>query len=501
MVHLLRKYQQSLLIAITILVILSFVWYWNGSQGGRAGFAGENSVATIYGKGISEDEIQRVRREFKIAQALGLDLLLQGLIGNAQSEQDAVENFIINSYVLHHEADDLQIFPSDSEVQDELSHVPAFQTDGRFDPAKLTDFVQTDLPPQGFSDTVIDDLLRDQVRIKKLVGLVASTVTLSPQALKNRFEDANEKMDLSVVRLNTSDLEKGIPITDAQAKAEYDQHADQYKSEEQRRVKIASFELTDAQKELKGKERTDALQKLGDKAWTLAQAVVDKNADFDAQAKKTGAVLAESAFFTTDQPDPAYAKTPAIAATAFKLSTDYPSSDVVEGTNGYYVLHLDGVNPSKPLTFEQAKPAVIANMQRDRAAQMMQTVANGVHDHLVAALKGGKSFADAAASSALSAETIPPFALIDVSKLDVPDLQQIVQTAISLQDGQVSDFVPTSAGGFFVYMKGREPIAPSEAAAGEAAVKDQFTRQGQFAAFLEWMRIRRSAAHLQTVHG
>jgi len=497
MVNLIRKYQQPVLIGITILVIVTFIWFWNGSQAGRAGLAGANKVATIYGQAITDTDVKRLEGKFQIAEALGLTELLQSLVGTAQNQQDAVNNFITNSYVFDHEADALQVFPTDAEVQDELAKVPGFQTDGRFDPNKLTDFVQNKLPSLGFSDSVIDELVRDQVRVRKVMALIGASVELTPAELKNQFETENEKMEISVVRLNTSDVEKGIAVSDADAKKTYDQHKDTYRSEEQRKVTIASFEMTDAQKELKGKERTDVLQKLGNDAWTFAQAVVEKGSDFAGQAKKYGVQLGESALFTASHPDPGLTKITGLATNAFKLSREYPSSDVLEGKNGYYVLHLVDTVPSTQLSFDEAKAKVVAQIQKERAAQLMQTKAIDARNRIAAALKEGKSFSEAAIGAGLTAESIPSFTLTEASKLDVPDFQSIIQSAIALGSGQLSDFVPTESGGLMVYMQSRQAPDKDTAAIGESMVETQYARQKQVGAFLEWMRLRKDKARLQ----
>jgi len=499
MVHLLRKYQQTLLIAVTVLIIVTFIWFWNGSQAGRGGLGGSKKVASIYGRSITDTEIQRDVRRFQIASMLGLNELVQGMAGSAQNQQQAVENFVWNSYVFQHEADTLQVFPTDREVQDELAKVPGFQTDGRFDPVKLTEFVQNRLPSLGFSDSIVDDLLRDQIRVRKISQLIGSTLNVSDAELNNRFVEENQRMEMSVVRLNTSDVEKGIAVGDDEARKIYDQHKDQYRSDEQRQVSYASFELSEAQKALKGKERTDALQKVGNDAWNMAQAVVEKGADFAGLARKAGAQLGESALFTTNEPDPALSKIPELATMAFRLSTDYPSSDVIEGTNGYYILHLEKTVPSRQLTFEEAKAKVVAQIKKERAGQLMQTKANDLHKTLLASLKAGKTFDQAAKDAGVTATTVPPFSLMEASKLDVPDLQYILQSAVTLGDHQLGEFVTTEAGGLIVYMDVREPVNSATAVMGEAVMKDQVLRQKEMGAFLEWLRLHRDTARLQIV--
>ena len=356
MVNHLRKHQQTLLIIITILVIASFIYYWNGSQGGRGGgFATGNTIATLNGEKITDVDYQRDARKCQVAISLGLVDLVRGLAGNADSEGQAIQNYVWNSRVLRHEADRLQIVPDDAAAQQELMKVPAFQTNGQFDGAKLKLFVDDKLPSKGFTDAVIDDLMRDVVRMNKIKELIGSSVDISPSELRSRYLEENQKMNLSVVRLNTSDLEKGMAISDADAQKEFNQRKDQFKSEEQRKVQVAAFELTESQKALKGKERTDALQSLGNKAWEFTQAMLGQGASFPDLARKAGAMLTMSGNFTASQPDPAFSNVPALAANAFQLTPQLPTSDVMEGNNGFYVIHLEGVVPSHPLTFEQAK--------------------------------------------------------------------------------------------------------------------------------------------------
>jgi peptidyl-prolyl cis-trans isomerase D len=304
-------------------------------------------------------------------------------------------------------------------------------------------------------------------------------------------------MDITVVRLNISDIENSITVTDDDAKKIYDGHKESFHSEEQRKVTIAGFELSDAQKDLKGKDRTEALQALGDKAWKFAQAVTEKTADFSGFAKQAGAGLSLSAFFTATQPDPAWSKVPGLAPSAFKLGKDDPNSDVIDGQNGYYVLHLEGSVPSRQLSFDEAKAGIIAQAKRERAAQLMQTRANQVHNQLQAYLAAGKSISDAATALGLKAETIPPFSLLQFSKVDAPDAQEIVQKAIALDQGQLSDLAQTSAGGLFVHMDKREPVSKNSAIVGEAIIKDQFSEQRQMITFLEWLRLRKDSARIQ----
>jgi len=72
-------------------------------------------------------------------------------------------------------------------MEDALEKVPGLQTDGRFDPQKLQAVVQDKLPPLGFTDAILDELVRDEVRAKKLSALVGSTVVVTPAELATAY--------------------------------------------------------------------------------------------------------------------------------------------------------------------------------------------------------------------------------------------------------------------------------------------------------------------------
>src|SRR5436190_24380679 len=104
MVSILRRYQQPLMIGITIVIIISFS-YWGASRSDFGDRSNSGKVATIYGKPVTFAQTQKTARKFDLAQQLGMDDLLQSLAGR---EQGAFrENFMWNSFVLRHEAEKL----------------------------------------------------------------------------------------------------------------------------------------------------------------------------------------------------------------------------------------------------------------------------------------------------------------------------------------------------------------------------------------------------------
>ncbi len=483
------------MVIVTVFIIITFVWFWNGTQSGRLQRTGSDTVATIYGHNVSDTDAQRDGRKFYVALELGLIDLVQDLAGYDRAR--AVDNFVWNLMVLRHEADRLQITVSDDEVKAAILTLRPLQTEGQFDSTKLAMLVQRALTPRGFTDTVIDDLVRDDLRLKKVKALIASGVVPTPAEFRSAYDLEHQKMEAAVIRFNTADFVAGIQISDDDAKKAFDQRKDQFRSDEQRKVEYASFELSDADKKLTGKDRNAALEKLANHANDFTQALLEKGAKFDAIASKFSAPVTTSALFSQQNPDPRMAAVPALSAAAFQLAMTDPDSDVIQGENGFYVMRLLDVIPARRLTFDEARPKVIEQVKMERAHEAMQLKATSVRNQIEATLKAGKPFADAALAAGQKVEAIPPFSLAEPAAADTADQQAIMEKAVELGENQLSEFVPTDAGGMLVYLKSRLPVDPAQFAKDEPMMEPVFAAQKSETAFLEWLRVRREAAKLE----
>src|SRR6266853_2134558 len=113
MVNLFRRYQQPLLVLITIFTIVSFTIFYSRSDYLERGKG--SRVGTIYGRNFSDTQFLREGRKYELCQYLLFDLW-QSLIQPAMSADEAINNFVWNSVVLRHETDRLGIQPTDAEI-------------------------------------------------------------------------------------------------------------------------------------------------------------------------------------------------------------------------------------------------------------------------------------------------------------------------------------------------------------------------------------------------
>jgi len=489
MINILRKHSQWLMVSITILVIISFVWLYNSTQFQKIG---TGTLATIYGQGLAKEDFQRYGRQAQLAQQLGLYDLLQ--LGFAQ-RGISIESFTVNSMVVEHEANRLGIETTDDQVATEIKGLAPFQTNNSFDPGKYQDFITTQLAPLGFNADEIENLVRMDLRLKRMRELVGSTVPASPVQFRQNYTLQNQKMVVSFVTYKLSDFEAKTTVSDDELKKAYDQRKDSLKSDEQRSVDYVAFSLTEDQKKLDEKARVEALQALADKAQAFAQAALEKGADFNAIAAKQQIVVLRTASFPQNKPVAPLADVSNAATSAFALTKEQPVSDVLQTENAFYVLHLASITPSKPLSFDEARAQLTTELKTEKANNALSQQAAEDHTKIVAAIKAGQTFPQAAEALGLKVVTAPSFSIAEPPMDETVIARDMVYKSVELTEGQTSSFTPSATGGFILHMDKRQPIDEAKFAKDKDTQLPMFEQQQQEMAFGQWLSDQRDAAN------
>jgi peptidyl-prolyl cis-trans isomerase D len=490
MINLIRRFQQPLMITVTILVIISFAVLYNKTELDKVG---SNKVATIYGRDISFAQSQRVARKFELSRDLGLMELLRSL---AVRQQDAQENFIWNSFVLKHEAAELGIDPTNDEVVTEIQAMQVFQTNGAYDSNKYNMIVQNALAPRGFTADDMEDLIRDDLRMKKIKELLGATVAPSESELRDAFAQASQKIEASVVRLKLDDFLATAQVSDDDVKKLYEERKAALKTEELRRVKYVAFILPTTDKPLEGKDRATALGKLAKQAEEFALAMTEKDAKLEEVAPKFEAKVEETKDFGRAQPPAELGGSQDALAAAFKLTKEQPNSDPINSDRGYYVLQLAAVTAPRPLTFDESKERLTTDLKRERATEALTLKATEIRNKIEAEIKAGKSFADAAQAAGAKADKYPPFSRME-PHMDAENSGEIMGVAGELAVGSLSPAVPTSNGSVIVYAEGRQPIDEEKFKTEKPRVAANVMEFQKAVLFSEWLKLRRAAAQLQ----
>ena len=498
MVHLIRRFQQPLMIALTILIIIAFAFLYNSSS---LDTVGSSQVATLYGRPVSRVQFDRAARKINLSQNLMLFELLQTLAAPARSMEEGQRNFIYNSFVLEHEAGHLGLTATDSEIEQAIKELPAFQTRGQFDSSRYNNFIQTSVTPHGFTGSAIDELVRDDIILKKLKDLLGSTSVPAPGEVREIYEMGNRSYETSVVRLKLDDFLATAQVSDDDLKKAYEERKNGLMADEKRKVKFVAFTLEQEVKPLVGKERVEKLKQLQDEATEFSVAMAAKDAKFEDVAMIMGLKVEETPEFTADDAPSELHESEPIAQAAFTLNDKDPSSEVLAADNGYYVLQLAGVTPARPQTFEEAKGNLAATLKNERAMEAMNLKGAEIRNKIEADMKAGKSFADAATAAGVKAETVPPFSLAEQRKLKVPDAQDIVASASEMKDGEVSTFTMNAKGGVIVHLAKRAPIDEGKFATEKANTTKQLADFRARSVFAEWLKLRRKEAGVPALPG
>ena len=506
MITVLRKHRQWLMIVILILAI-PFIFYF--VQQPDYGAIRSTDLGEIYDRPVTNVEFQRSARFFTLAQMLGLPLT-QDLMMRPMSENDAYINFTFNRLVLNHEAQELGIKPKHEEIVAFIKTLRPFQGDGgQFDFKKYSDFAQTRLPALGFTEGHLEELVSNQLVLNRVKDLLGAGLHVAESETREFYEQAYGKQHVAVVRFREEDFQKDVKLSDEDVAKYYEANKAGLKTEEKRKVEFVAFTLNEEEKKLAGKEKVDALQKQANRANDFVQGLLEKDAKFPDVAAKFAVPVATTGEFTSKAPDPLLAPVPALAQYAFQLKQEEPFSDAIQGPEGFYVLHLIGMTPSRPLTLDEAKPQVTEKLTKERVRQLVAARGADIARTIREATAAGTPLDTALNQVGLQAERIAPFAIMDPpptppkpeeakdKKPDAPDLPMIKNAVRELSPGDSSEFVPTAQGGLVAVVEKRDPADPAGYEQAKVNFEKNYLQSKREAVFDEWLQDRRRAANLQ----
>jgi peptidyl-prolyl cis-trans isomerase D len=496
MITLIRKNQKGLMIFITILIVIAFVWLYNDTNLDKVG---TDRVATIYGKTLTLSDVDRSRRMMQLNGALQQFDYLQALIGNVVTDEQALEAFALNQVILKKEADDLGIHPSDDDVATAMRNLSAFQNEGRFDVARYSQFLEQMLAPNGFTEAQLEEAIRNELRFQKIRDLVGSATGISEQETRELFDRGRRKMAVSVVRISRESVPGEVTVTDEEIKARYDAAPESYQSEEKRVVRFVKMELPEEARKLEGRERVAGMQALSDRAGEFTQAMLEEGADFEQTAGRFDLEVQTTGEFSRTGTDPAFEAVPALVPAAFSLTEQDPNSDAITFKDGFYILQLDRVIPSQPLSFEEAREGIATTLREEQSRVQLLAHAEALRQQISEAMKGGTGFAEAAKTAGVEAEIIPPFSLAEPD-FQIADLREIAMSAMELKPGEISSFTPTASGGLLVFLERYEPVPDDVFATEKSMITESLLENRRNVLFREWLRERRDAARIRLLN-
>jgi peptidyl-prolyl cis-trans isomerase D len=360
--------------------------------------------------------------------------------------------------------------PSDKEVLEQIAKIPAFfdQMSGRFDKKQYEQrLAQNDMTVQGF-----EGMLRDEIAQQHLVAALTNSLQIPRAYSAMAAIYALENRDVAYLTIDPNGVPKPAVPTDAQLTAFMKENAAQLTQPEFRVLTVVRFspqlvganvavneaELKkryDFRKDTLSTPETRTVVQIPAKDAAAAQAIsarLQRGEDPAAVAKAVGV----DAITYDGKPQSAIADHK-VAEAAFKLSPGQVST--VQGDLGLAVLKITGVTPGKTVSFEEARPALEAELRKDAAAEKVYALTQAYDD----AHQKGANLIESAQKAGVAATTLGPVSHDGRDQQGEPLAglsEKLMDTAFSLPSGGESEVVEAGNGEYFA-VRVEKVIAPA----------------------------------------
>jgi peptidyl-prolyl cis-trans isomerase D len=340
----------------------------------------------------------------------------------------------VNSEALVTRADDLGYRVSDSELLAEMSKIPAFQVDGKFDQAHALAVLNA----QGRSVSEIEGLFRRDAKLRQLDAALNASSFATPTEMREyraltrqqrelawltlsaakyaehanpddaavkAYYDAHksaymtpETVNLRYVELSLTQLESKVSVDDAQLKAFYEEQKtktpDRFLQAEQRRVRHILLSVNDPKEDAAVKAKAQSLLKRAQAGEDFSKLAKESSQDPGSAAQGGDLGWSERKVFVGPFGD-----------AAFSMKVDEIQGPV-KTQFGYHILKLDGIQPPAVKSFDASKAELEAEYRRNEAERLF----NNAQDQLAdAALQNATDIEIVAKKAGLTVQDIANF--------------------------------------------------------------------------------------------
>jgi len=203
------------------------------------GQPGKGIVAKVEGGDVTADQVRLTARQMLQQQMQGRDSANMGMLLPFFAQRAAEQ--LITRQALMAQAAHLGLRVTPQEIQDELQHgryAATFFPGGNFiGQTEYNDMLQR----AGLTPTVFEESVGKDILLTKLQALIAGSATVSDAEIRQQFVKQNTKVKFDYAVLKQDDPKKGLHPAEAELKAYYESHKQQYANSipEKRKVKYA----------------------------------------------------------------------------------------------------------------------------------------------------------------------------------------------------------------------------------------------------------------------
>ncbi|MBM7406106.1 MULTISPECIES: peptidylprolyl isomerase [Sphingomonas] len=472
-----RRFLNSTLgkgIALAFLVVIALAFAAGDISGLRPGGASSDVVAKVGGHKVHDAELtKQVQQELEGARQRDPNVNMQQLIAAG-----GVENILqrlVTSIALEKFANKVGMAVNNKLVDGQIASIPAFQGfDGKFDQATFERAIaQRGMTPAGLREAIGRDMLAQW-----LVSPTVGATQLPEQIALPYASLLLEKRAGQIVLIPSAAVSQGNPPTDAELTAFYAKNRARYTVPERRVIRYALVRAdsvaaqaapTDA--EIAQAYRAAASRFAATERRTVRQVVLaDQNAANQLAAKVKGgtaidaaarAAGLEAASFSDLDKAALGAQTSQAIATAAFAAGEGAVVGPVRSPLGWHVLRVEKVSKVAGKTLEQARPELVAELSRSKAAGAI----NAVQEKIDGAINDGATFAEVVSEAKLTAQSTAPVTSAGTNP-DQPNtpadpaLARVIEAGFGAEQGDAPQIVQIEQDGSFAVV-GLDRVLPA----------------------------------------
>ncbi len=485
----------SLFIVVLAFIFLYIPEFLPDPEGG----AGPNAVvASVEGREINVARFRRAYQQqmqaYQSAYGANMDERLLRQLG---IDRRIVQQMIEEEAALV-EAQKLGISASDAEVRARIAMLPAFQDNGQFSEERYRQVLSMQNPALRESD--FEEQVRRSITVEKLQGALTDWITIDDAEVESEFKRRNEKAKLAVVSFPADKFRDGIVATDDEVAKHFEEHKNEYKIPEKRKVRYALLDAQairqrtvvaeqdvrnfyeDNQQQYSMPEQVRASHILL-KTEGKDEAAVRKQAEeILAKAKAPGADFGQLANQYTEEEAgktkggdldffPKGQMVPEFDNVAFSLQPGQ-ISDVVKTQFGFHIIKVTDKRAASTRSFEEVRPQIEDQLKWDRAQAEAQRTA----DEAAALVKKPEDFDTVAkprgfvvGESGLFARNEP------ITGIGLAPA--VSERAFELEDGKLSEPIRTPQGFVFITVTGKQDSYVPKIEEVKARVRDDLLKK------------------------
>jgi hypothetical protein len=537
MIGTIRKHSSWLWWLIAGLTIISFVMFMGSGPGRNRGGGGAGAgFGTIYGHELTAEEVGQAQRDFYLFYLINYG---EWPDKNRSITPDQIEQQTYLNVLLSQKAKAMGVSVPDDVVADaaaQMLRAPgltrALGTGGQ--PVPMDKFVEGVLTPKGFTTADFQHSVRSQLvaeQLRMVLGLSGSLVT--PQEAGTVYDREHQEVSAQAVFFSASNYLEQVPAPADAVGTFFTNNLAYYRVPDRLQVSYVWFNVTNYLDQAKAEwaktnftetvdgvyrqygatefkdEKTpaDAKAKIRDlliKRRALSDAEVLAN-DFKTAlyamdpvkpenlatlAGQKGLTARISAPFTEGGQPEDFANAPAVMRAVSVLTPDSPFSDLIAGEDGIYLVGQGNQLPSFVPSFGDIHDRVVQDFRTQSAIALANKAGTNFYITASVQMAAGQSFAKAAVAAGFTPVVFSPFSL---SSAEVPEaddrapIRDLKEAAFTTAPGRVSRFMPTTDGGFVLYVQRLEPMDVSKKTVDLPGFIAQMRRGRESEAFNIWV--------------